>query len=102
MPKRYDLMSRSIRCLHLLALFAATAAFGFSQSAPPAPPSASPAPTRTAPASNPQAQLQTLKASAQLVIVDVIVTDSKQTPIHNLKASDFTVLENGAPQQVTS
>jgi VWFA-related protein len=45
--------------------------------------------------------VSTLKASAQLVVVDVMVTDSKQTPIHNLKASDFTLLESNAPQQIT-
>lgn len=42
----------------------------------------------------------TLKARTQLVILDVVVTDSHQSPIHNLKAADFSVFEGNAPQQV--
>lgn len=42
----------------------------------------------------------TLRTGTQLVIVDVVVTDSHQNPIHNLKASDFTVLEKNSPQQI--
>ena len=42
----------------------------------------------------------TLHAGTQLVIVDVVVTDSHQEPIHNLKASDFTLLEKNVPQQI--
>lgn len=48
-----------------------------------------------------QGPVATLKTAARLVVVDVGVTDSKQNAIHNLKASNFVVLENGAPQQVT-
>jgi VWFA-related protein len=44
--------------------------------------------------------IPTLKARTQLVIVDVVVTDSHQNPIHNLKAADFTLLENKDPQQI--
>ncbi len=40
----------------------------------------------------------TLRTNARLVVVDVIVTDKNQNPIHNLKAADFTLLENNAPQ----
>ena len=64
------------------------------------PPSASAAPDEPA-ASQAQGPIPTLKASAQLVVVDVVVTDSKQAPIHDLKLGDFTVLENGARQQIT-
>jgi hypothetical protein len=49
---------------------------------------------QTPPASAP------LKATSQLVILDVVVTDSKQNPVHNLTASDFTVLENLSPVAV--
>ena len=42
----------------------------------------------------------TLRATTQLVVVDVVVTDGKQNPIHDLKASDFTLLEKNAPQQI--
>ncbi len=57
-----------------------------------------------APAQNTTSQstqpIPTLKARTQLVIVDVVVTDSHQNPIHNLKATDFTLLENKDPQQI--
>jgi VWFA-related protein len=42
----------------------------------------------------------TLKATTQLVIVDVTVTDSHHQPIRNLKASDFVVLEDNVSQNV--
>jgi VWFA-related protein len=42
----------------------------------------------------------TLKAGTQLVIVDVVVTDKNQKPIHGLKASDFTLTEENVPQVV--
>ena len=93
MPERYDLMSRFF---HLLAVIAATTASGLSQRTPPPLQSVPSAPTTST-----QAPIQTIKAAAQLVVVDVIVTDSKQSPIHNLKPSDFSVLENGAPQQIS-
>jgi VWFA-related protein len=42
----------------------------------------------------------TLKANSQLVIVDVTVTDAHRKPVHNLKASDFVVLEDDVSQNV--
>jgi VWFA-related protein len=42
----------------------------------------------------------TIKANAQLVVVDVVVTDKAQHPVHGLKASDFTLTESGAPQTI--
>lgn len=42
----------------------------------------------------------TVKTSAQLVIVDVVVTDGAQKPVHGLTAADFKLMENGAPQTV--
>lgn len=44
----------------------------------------------------------TLHAGARLVIVDVVVTDGHQNPVHNLTASDFTLLEKGVSQQIRS
>ena len=41
-----------------------------------------------------------LTTETKLVIVDVVVTDSKQNSIHNLTASDFSVSENGAPERI--
>src|SRR5271163_1185235 len=44
----------------------------------------------------------TLTADTQLVILDVVVTDSKQNPVHNLNASDFTVFEDNTPEPIKS
>lgn len=40
----------------------------------------------------------TLHSSTQLVIVDVVVTDKNQKPVHGLKESDFTLSEENVPQ----
>jgi hypothetical protein len=50
----------------------------------------------------PQTSSPLLKAGTQLVIVDVVVTDNNQNPVHNLTASDFTVLENNVPEHIES
>lgn len=42
----------------------------------------------------------TIQAEARLVVLDVTVTDSHGKPIAGLSKSDFTVLEDGKPQQV--
>src|SRR5580698_9773442 len=49
-----------------------------------------------------QTSTPSLQARTQLVIVDVVVTDNKQNPVHNLTASDFTVLENNVPEHIKS
>ena len=43
-----------------------------------------------------------LKTGTQLVVLDVVVTDSKQNPVHSLSASDFTVFENNTTQRIKS
>jgi VWFA-related protein len=48
----------------------------------------------------PQTLSPSLTTRTQLVVVDVVVTDNKQNPVHNLTASDFTVFENGAPERI--
>ncbi|MGO8756849.1 MAG: VWA domain-containing protein [Terracidiphilus sp.] len=48
----------------------------------------------------PAAPETTIRTSADLVLVDVTVTDSHQNPLHNLSPSDFTVLEDGRPQTI--
>src|SRR5580704_9261829 len=53
---------------------------------------------QTAPASS--AQVTTIRTSSDLVVVDVVASDSQQNPVHKLTAADFTVLENGKPQTV--
>ena len=61
--------------------------------------SASPAATQPAPVAG-AAATPILKASSQLVLVDVVVTDRSHKPVHGLKASDFSVAENGVPQTI--
>ena len=46
------------------------------------------------------AEVTTIRVRSNIVVVDVIVTDSKQNPIHGLEASDFTLTESGKPQQI--
>jgi VWFA-related protein len=50
----------------------------------------------------PESNTPIIRVSAQEVIVDVIVTDASGKPVHGLKASDFTVQENGKPQIIRS
>jgi VWFA-related protein len=40
----------------------------------------------------------TVRSTTDLVVVDVVATDAKQNPIHQLTAADFTLLEDGKPQ----
>ncbi|HXC94100.1 MAG TPA: VWA domain-containing protein [Edaphobacter sp.] len=42
----------------------------------------------------------TLRTGTNLVVVDVVVTDKNNKPVHDLKVSDFTIQENGLPQQI--
>ncbi|MBB5337904.1 VWA domain-containing protein [Tunturiibacter gelidoferens] len=56
----------------------------------------------TSQAPQPTQSVATLRAHTQLVVVDVVVTDKSQNPVRNLKASDFTLLESGQPQQIKS
>lgn len=51
-------------------------------------------------APSPAQPMTTIRTSSDLVIVDVVAADSRQNPVHNLSASDFTVLEDGHPQTI--
>ena len=42
-----------------------------------------------------------IRTGTEIVVVDVNVTDDHGNHVHNLKQSDFRVLENGDPQAVT-
>lgn len=53
---------------------------------------------QTAPAT--AAPTTTIRTSSDLVVVDVVASDSQQNPVHQLTAADFTVLEDGKPQTV--
>jgi VWFA-related protein len=43
-----------------------------------------------------------IRSTSRLVLLDVVVTDKTGHPIRSLNKEDFTVLENGAPQKITS
>jgi VWFA-related protein len=47
-----------------------------------------------------QQQTTTLHSGTQLVIVDVVVTDKSQKPVHGLKPSDFTITEENTPEVI--
>ncbi len=56
-----------------------------------------------APAQTPSSSGFTLKVQSDLVLTDVVVRDRKTgAPVRGLKRSDFSVFENGKPQQVAS
>jgi VWFA-related protein len=88
-----DTMLRSSKCF-LGSAFTAFifAAIGSAQIPQPSQP----------PAQQPSSQsnITTLHSTTQLVVVDVVVTDKHQNPVRDLKASDFTLLEKGTPQQI--
>jgi VWFA-related protein len=46
------------------------------------------------------AGIATFSTGTQLVIETVVVTDKKGSPVEGLTAKDFTVTENGAPQEI--
>ena len=50
--------------------------------------------------STPEDQEATIRATADLVVVNVTVSDGQQNPVHHLGATDFTVLEDGRPQAI--
>jgi len=93
----------------LAVVFATLGMRGQTESAtPPAAPSSAPA---TSPAAVPDApaapdgsqsaaQVATLRAFSNLVVVDVVVTDANKNPVHGLKQADFTLLENGKEQTI--
>lgn len=42
-----------------------------------------------------------LRATTRLVVLDIVALDEKGQPIPDLKADDFTVLEDGKPQRIS-
>lgn len=67
-----------------------------AQAAPPAPGPASTA--SAAPVDSWEAPL--LRLSSQAVALDVVVTDRKGAPVTGLQKKDFTILEDGTPQEI--
>ena len=89
------------------ALFLALAPIATPQTptAPPAPTAAQPSVESSIPGAGfdvPESNTPIIRVSAREVIVDVLVTDASGKPVHGLKASDFTVTENGKPQIIRS
>jgi len=86
-------MLRSLKCLPCLALSVfALATLSSAQAPQPSQPATTPQPSPSG--------VATLRAGTQLVVVDVVVTDKNQKPIHGLQASDFTLTEENVPQVV--
>jgi hypothetical protein len=58
------------------------------------------------PAQNPQSQQgrsgYTFRSTSELVLVNVVVRDKDGTPVKGLTRDDFTVLEDGKPQAVST
>jgi VWFA-related protein len=42
----------------------------------------------------------TIRSTSELVVVDLVATDAKGTPVHNLTSSDLTIFEDGHPQTI--
>jgi VWFA-related protein len=55
----------------------------------------------TQPTQSPQSSGITLKSSAQIVIVDVIVSGKDGSPVHDLKSDNFILTENGKREAIT-
>ncbi|HEY6250480.1 MAG TPA: VWA domain-containing protein [Candidatus Angelobacter sp.] len=45
--------------------------------------------------------MKVLKSTTRLVVVDVVAIDGKGAPAPDLKSSDFTLMEDGHPQQIS-
>ena len=75
----------------LIVLLGLSAGPGFGQAA-------SNAPQSNAAANGEQQATPTFRASSRLVLVDVVVTDKSGQTVKGLKATDFTILEDGKPQ----
>jgi len=47
-------------------------------------------------------QEEILRLSAELVVVDAVVLDKKGNPVRDLKKENFTILEDGVPQEIVT
>jgi VWFA-related protein len=56
----------------------------------------------TAHASPKATESPTFKSTTRVVSVDVVVTDANGKPVHDLRAQDFRVLDNGKPQNISA
>jgi len=86
-------MTRSHIAPVALVIVSAAALFGQEAQKPAAPPASAAAQAAEPP---------TFPAQVEQVIVDMVVTDKKGTPIRGLKREDLTVTEDGVPQSIVS
>jgi VWFA-related protein len=63
---------------------------------------ASPAPNAPSQAQTESPGILTLRSTVRRVVVDVVVRDSNNQPVHGLTAKDFLVAEDGHPQNILS
>lgn len=59
-------------------------------------------PAQQPPPAAPEQSGFTIKATSDLVLVNLVVRDRKGNPVRGLKRADFTVLEDGKPQRLSS
>jgi Ca-activated chloride channel family protein len=87
--------------LAVLALFCCSspAAAQTIRDLPPPPPAPTPKPTPT-PAPPKDEDFEVIKTSSNLVMIPVSVTDSNNQPVRGLQIGDFTVQEEGRPQEI--
>jgi len=62
------------------------------------PPNSAPA----TPSDNSNRAVATIRATARLVVLDVVITDGNGNPVQGLKPSDFALSEDGVPQHFAS
>jgi VWFA-related protein len=86
------------RLLFVVTLLAGSAApfFLFGQTAQPTQENSQASP----PAQKPAGSDLVLKSTVNRVVLDVVVTDSNNRPVRGLTAKDFSVAEDGRPQEI--
>ena len=99
---RRPIQSRWFQAVLALAIVTVFLAFGMHGQTGLSTPQA--AASSSAPPNGPQPQptsgIATIHARSNLVVVDVVVTNAEKNPVHGLKASDFSLTEDGKPQTI--
>lgn len=100
-PHRFRLgLLLSVAAFTLAAAFLTMGMRGQTGSSTPTAAPATPPAVSNAPRQQTPPALTTLRTRSNLVVIDVVVTDSKKNAIHGLHKSDFSLLENGKPQAI--
>lgn len=95
MPEAHTPGSKNSRVANLAAALLSVL---FCFASPPQRVSSGPPPARAADAQNPT----TIRTKVRQVLLDVVVTDRKIHPVAGLRQKDFSILEDGNPQQILS